>query len=563
MKLRYVFLVLVFSVFSIKAQNLLPFNWEFSYKKDSVFTVNNNVNLLLSWERQGLSYLTPSGKLSTRFKIPKNTNKASYILEVCLLLDVKDIYINGVYIGGDISNKFKWSANPKYNITKFKIPNDVLFIDKENTIEINCSNFSYTGGKSHNSVKFYAEYKFDNSKIEISFNSENHLFEKSSEVLFNLNMNLNSDAELDIFIRNDFADTLFVKNAFVKKNTKHFRIDLSKENLAPGFYEVIVNAKNMGFSGAVSWFTVNPTKIKNTYNKPADFNQFWDIAIAELKTIPPNFKVKKIDSLCTSKRDGFIVEMKSINNLTIRGYYFVPKQKGKYPALLNLPGYGYGFENLDEFLTVDEDVIELAFCVRGHGISDKIVEDKLESPGFFGHQICNKEESAYRQIYMDCIRAVEFLVSREEVDSSKIGVLGGSQGGGLALMTASLASKSISACAYFDPFPTDLKNHLRIRKLINGEIEGFLNFYNNSCDFKTAMNNLNYIDTIHFAKMIKCPTLYITGLFDDDCPPRIGFSAYNKIKSEKKFKIFPNDSHIGESGSKKEMMAFFKDQFKF
>lgn len=561
MNLRLLVFLLLFYMNLSSAQNLLPLNWGLNFIQND--TIAKPVNLLLSWERQGLSNLSPSGKLSTKFTIPKTNKKVNYVLAVCLLLDVQEIYINGFYIGSDFSNEFIWSANPKYKVTKFKIPKEVFLMGQENTIEINCVNFSYTGGKSHNSVQLYTEGELDNSSVEISFNSDNHLFEKASDILFDLKTKLNSSAELDIFIRNDFTDTLFVKKVHLKKDTKLCQIDVSNENFSPGFYEVIVNLKDKGYSGDVSWFTVNPTKIKNTSNQPADFNQFWEVAMLELKTIAPNFKVQKVDSLCTSKRDGFIVEMNSINNLTIRGYYFVPKQKGKYPVLLNLPGYGYGFENLDDFLVVDEDVIELALCVRGHGISDKIVDDKTENPGFFGDQICDKEKSAYRQIYMDCLRAVEFLVSREEVDTSKIGVLGSSQGGGLALMTAGLASKHISACAYFDPFPTDLQNHIQIRKLINVEIEGFLKFYKNSCDFETVIKNLNYIDTMHFSKMIKCPSLYITGLMDDDCPSRIGFSAYNTIKSQKRFKIFPNDSHIGETGTKKEMMNFFKEQFEF
>ncbi len=563
MNSRFLVFLLLFFINLSSAQNLVPLNWEFSYKKDTFFTEVSNVNLLLSWERQGFSYLCPSGKLSTKFAIPQTIENPNYVLAVCLILDIQEIYINGFYIGSGISNKFMWSANPEYKVSKFKIPKEFLLIGQENTIEINCANFSYTGGKSHNSVQLYAEGELDNSSIEISFKPENHLFENSSNVLFDLNMKLTSDATLDIFIRNDFADTLFVKKVNLKKDIKLHEVDLSRENLIPGFYEVIVNLKGAGYNGAVSWFTVNPTEVKSILKQPIDFNEFWDTAKAELNTIHPNFKVQKIDSLCTSKRDGFIVEMNSVNNLTIRGYYFVPKQKGKYPAILNLPGYGYGFENLDEFLTVEEAVIELALCVRGHGISDKIVDDKTGNPGFFGYQICDKEKSAYRQIYMDCIRAVDFLISREEVDTSKIGVLGSSQGGGLALMTAGLASENISACAYFDPFPTDLKNHMKIRKLIKNEIDGFLNFYNNSCSLEGAMQQLNYIDAFHFSKMIKCPTLYITGLMDDDCPSRIGFSAYNNINSEKRFKIFPNDSHIGETGTKKDMMVFFKKQFQF
>ena len=42
----------------------------------------------------------------------------------------------------------------------------------------------------------------------------------------------------------------------------------------------------------------------------------------------------------------------------------------------------------------------------------------------------------YRYVFTDAVRAIDALVSREEVDQGRVGVTGGSQGGGLALAAA-------------------------------------------------------------------------------------------------------------------------------
>lgn len=558
--LNFIFLAITFNCI---AQNLVPLDWVYSFKKDSITYERCPVNLLLSWERQGLSYLTPPGELSTSFHIPDVQTPTNFMLEFNLLLNIDEIYINGFKIGGNISTKFIWSATPNYKTTKIIVPKEYLNIGNKNTIVIKCSNFSYTGGKSHNQVLLYSGNNLVKSKIDILFESEDHLFLNSGEVSFNLNTNASSNGVLNLLIRNDFLDTLFSKPIHLKRGVQSHFINLNQEKLPPGFYEIIATLKDQGYTGTIGWFTISPTKIKKSSVAPLGFYNYWEKALNELHKVDPQYKVTKVDSLCTIKRDGFVVEMKSIGNATIRGYYFVPKQKKKYAAILNLPGYGYGFEYLDEFLKVEEDVIELAICVRGHGISKSAFETEFPVPGFIGYNICDINSIAYRQIYMDCIRALEFLLTRNEINPLKIGVVGGSQGGGLALMTTGLMPKQVSACAYSSPFPCDLKNHIKVRTLIKDELKSYLKYYDYACDFEEAVNTFDFLDTKYFAKNIKCPTFYATGLLDDDCPSRLGFSAFNEIEAKKEFKIFPNDSHIGESNWKKNAMSFFKKQFSF
>ena len=254
--------------------------------------------------------------------------------------------------------------------------------------------------------------------------------------------------------------------------------------------------------------------------------------------------------------------MKSLGALTIRGYYFVPNTTGKHAAVLHLPGYSNGYQDLSGFMKNRENVIELALCVRGHGISADVFNPGFGIPGIWGYQLCNENEAAYRGIYMDCVRAVEFLLSRPEVDASRIGVMGGSQGGGLTLATAGLCSAEIKACSFFDPFPCDTRDHLRIRTMCNREFKNFLDYYKNECAFEDALKVQDLLDTKGFAAWIKCPVFFVTSLFDDDAPPHMGFSAYNRISAPKHFKIFPGLGHLNDK-TYGEQFQFLKNELGF
>lgn len=542
-------------------QNLIPFNWKLTFDKDSIKEESIPFNMLLSWQSQGISDLKPKGLLQTNFFVPKQ-KPINLNLEVTLLADVDSIHINDHYIGGGFSTKFKWAKNPSYEPRKFTIPHEYLKFNKQNRIAIKCSNYSYTGGRSHNSVKIYSD-SLSNSEVKVSYDLEDHLFESNDKVSFDINVNSNSEGLINLIIRNDFHKTLVEKEVHVTKGKGLYPVDLSSKKLNAGFYHVTAILKDNGYVGVTSFFTIAPTKIEHSRTEPEGYTKYWKAAIEELKMVKPNFKIEKRYDLDSETRNGYIIKMKSIGNVDIYGYYFVPKKKGEYPAILHLPGYGYGFEHLDSFLKNKNDVIELALCVRGHGLSENSIVTEFPIPGFFGYEICDPNKIAYRQIYMDCLRAVDFLISREEVNISKIGVMGTSQGGGLALMTAGLMPQHISACAYGDPFPTDMQNHIRIRTLIEDELKSYLDYYDNKCSFEDGLKTFDLFDTKYFAKYIKASTLYVTGLFDDDCPPRLGFSAFNEINAPKEFLIFPNDSHVAESNWNIEMMNFFKKEFRF
>ncbi len=561
-------LVFIWFLFAevLSAQNFLSPIWKISFRDTSTDLQNNldvnnwnDVNLLLSWERQGYYWNSGKSCLAKKFVIPETYKNLDFTLSLSLQCNVETIYINGKFIGGNLPNQF-WSEKRGVQ-TGYKIPKGLLNIKGENIITIYVSNFSYTGGKSYNSCLLLPANDDSYSSLQINIPAKDHLFSvdnKNAQV--NLEYKARKKGAIELTIVSDFHDTLVRKTFSIKAGEGIIPFNFTKEISHPGFYECTAIMKDIGFSGAVRWFTVSPEKISCSEHTIQGFREYWDEALKELQNIAPEFKIQKDDKLSAGNRDGYIAEMKSLGGLTIRGYYFVSRTQGKHAAILHVPGYGYGFDEGKPFISSADNVVELAICVRGHGISADVFNPEFEIPGIWGYKLCSPKENAYRSIYMDCVRAVEFLLSRAEVDTNKIYVMGGSQGGGLTLATAGLCHNYIKGCAYFDPFMTDTRDQLKIRKLCNEEIKSYLQYYNNECTFEDALKVQDLIDTRGFAEWITCPVFFTTALFDDDCPPHMGFAVFNRIKSPKTFKIYPDDSHLGESDNYTEMRKFLLSQ---
>ena len=529
---------------SSDAQNILPMKWDISFKSNSCFTsrkakLHSSINTLLSWERQG--YFAGDGdcELSNTFDVANP--KKRYQLYVRMTCRVNDIIINGHTIEKNIKTKYGKDKNGNEN---YMIGPDCLQKGK-NRIVLNCSSLGYTGGVSNTMIALRPVKDDDHSEqIKISLAPDDHVF-LNNDRRITLHYHTKRNSQMMINIENDFHQSILDTVLTVNGRDSILSLDLNKHCGTPGFYQITAVMHGKGYCGDVQWMAVKPEEVKCNNTVADGFDDYWNKAKAELAAIAPEYKVYQVDSLCRkSKRDVYIVEMKSLNNLTIRSYYFVPRSAGKHHAVLQVPGYGWGFENIDGMLNDDTDRIEMALCIRGHGMSADVFNPGFGLPGIWGYKLYEKDSLSYRGIYMDCVRAVDFLCSRDEVDHNRIAVKGGSQGGGLTLATAALCTGRIAACAYFDPFPCDIRHQIRIRTICETELRNDLVYYGNPCSFERMMDIQDLIDTHSFAPGIKCPVLFTAALFDDDCPVHVGFTAYNMIKSEKQYKVYPADGHI-------------------
>ena len=529
---------------NVMAQNMLPTDWQIDFHKaHSVSTrgarQHSIVSTLLSWERQG--YFAGDGDctLSTKFDI--SDTQLQYVLKVKMQCDISRIEINGKQIADTLKNQF-WTD--KNVFSTFVLPKGIL-VNGENEIRIECSELGYTGGMSYTMIDMRPVDSHSQESLRMSLPTANHVSLSDSHSVVTLHYHASKRGAIRMRVENDFHKQLLDSTIAVKQGNSSIAIDLSRTCREPGFYQLTATMHAFGYSSDVQWLAVKPEKVKCDTRTVAGFSSYWTWALDELSAVKPQFTMQRSDSLSAkSRRDVYIVGMKSTDGVIVRGYYFVPRDGACHRAVLQVPGYGWGFEDITGMLNDDTDRIELALCVRGHGLSRDVFNPGFGMPGVWGYKLYDRDSVSYRGIYMDCVRGVDFLCSRKEVDAARIAVKGGSQGGGLALATAALCRDRIAALAYFDPFPCDMRHQIQIRTTCETELKNDLAYYGNPCTFADVMAIQDLIDSRSFAPMITCPTLYTAALQDDDCPVHGGFTAYNLMKSPKEYVVFPHDGHI-------------------
>lgn len=370
--------------------------------------------------------------------------------------------------------------------------------------------------------------------------SSNGIFTEGKEVHFGFSLKNQTKDQLDLEVVWKVAtdqkesvsqsDPVRIKVPAGEKRISRYSAKIS----APGFYKATLNCSWKG--GRVSQ-TVQvgyaPEDILPPLTKEADFQKFWDGSLLGLAKVDPRYRLIHQPKLSAGPNDVYEVRMRSYGDVRVGGWYEVPKSKGPHPAMIRVPGYGANMKPVNLFT----DVIVLSFNPRGHGNSQEDVKGK---PGnYWIRGLDDKEGYYYQGAYLDCVRAVDFLCSRKEVDPARIAVKGGSQGGGLSFSTAAL-DKRISLCIPHIPFLTNWDLYFKTSHW--PEMDRWIEA-KESRTWASTLKTLSYFDTMNMAPWIECPVFMGVGLQDAICPPVTNFAVYNRLKGKKEFLVYPRAKH--------------------
>lgn len=324
---------------------------------------------------------------------------------------------------------------------------------------------------------------------------------------------------------------------------KDIIVNLRKRNT--GFYRINFIVKLPEYDDTVRRvFGVNPEKVISQLHKPKDFDAFWKESKVQLAQVPPDYRVLERKDLSTQYKKVYSVEMRSYGDLIIRGWLVVPTDGSKFPVHYRVPGYVVSLQpNMD-----NDDFIAFDINVRGNGNSKDVIN--IGTDNYSVVNIENKEKYIYRGVYMDCLRGLDFLYSHSNlgIDTSKIFVEGGSQGGSLALITAAL-DKRVKLLTMQVPLYADIHDNFAISASYEQQVFPFKVFrkyqsQHAGFSWEKFYNTFDYYDPQNFAPMVKCPVLMGIGLLDQFCPPRCSMALYNHISStNKEFVCVPNSTH--------------------
>jgi cephalosporin-C deacetylase len=130
--------------------------------------------------------------------------------------------------------------------------------------------------------------------------------------------------------------------------------------------------------------------------------------------------------------------------------------------------------------------------------------DKTE-PGLLSEHPDDPLRFGYLHVIQLCLAAIDLLDARPYVDSSRIAVLGASQGGGLALITAAL-DRRVTSVASLVPFLCDIfRSQQVVANEPSAELRRWLVEHPGRCE--RVFTALQYYDAANFAHLIDVPTL--------------------------------------------------------
>lgn len=293
---------------------------------------------------------------------------------------------------------------------------------------------------------------------------------------------------------------------------------------------------------------VEPESIRPGVEEPEDFDAFWKEQRATLNKVP----VKAIlDNAGVIEKDGvkyhcYDIKVNCASVTPVSGYLTIPERAvpGSLKAMVYYHGAGVYSANRRRL-----NANAVALDVNAHGIINGQHEDfyqYLNKTNLSGYQFRNADDRYkfyFREMFLRCLRALDYIKTRPEWNGKDLIVYGSSQGGAQALVAAALDSQ-VTLCVACVPALSDHGGILAGRKsgwprLIR------LNKDGKPADSKIAETSA-YYDSVNFAKRIKAETCMSAGFVDTVCVPTSVYAVYNSLPADTKKNIYnmPAKGHV-------------------
>jgi cephalosporin-C deacetylase len=297
--------------------------------------------------------------------------------------------------------------------------------------------------------------------------------------------------------------------------------------------------------------------------KPADFDEFWERALNEMKLTDPQIELVP-SHFQTPSAECFDLYFTGVRGARIHVKYARPRHaQGRHPAVLQFHGYSGNVGDWNErlgFVSLGFSVFAMDCRGQGGGSEDT---GGVKGNTHHGHIIRGLDDSPdkllFRHIFLDTAQLAGIAMDMPEVDSDQVYATGWSQGGALTIACAALEPRIRKAAPVY-PFLSDYRRvwEMDLAKDAYAELRTFFRHFDPQHEREDEIfTKLGYIDIQHLASRIRAEVLLGVGLMDTICPPSTQFAAYNKITSPKRTEIFPDFGHEGLPGMGDKIFRFF------
>lgn len=296
--------------------------------------------------------------------------------------------------------------------------------------------------------------------------------------------------------------------------------------------------------------------------RPDDFDRFWEQSLAEMQGLDPELELRPAD-FQTSFAECFNLYFTGVGGARVHAKLLRPRDAvAPHPAILMFHGYSWHSGDwYDKLGYVAQGYTVAAMDCRGQG---GLSEDRGGVVGttLQGHIVRGldgpPDKMLFRQIFLDTAQLARIVMDLPKVDEARVGVMGGSQGGGLTLACAALEPRIKRAAPVF-PFLCDYQRvwDIDMDKEAYAELRDYFRRFDPRHEREDEVfAKLGYIDVQHLCPRIRGEIFMAVGLMDEICPPSTQFAAYNKIEAPKSLAIYPDYGHEDLPGHSDAVFAF-------
>ncbi|WP_239614191.1 alpha/beta fold hydrolase [Cohnella mopanensis] len=299
--------------------------------------------------------------------------------------------------------------------------------------------------------------------------------------------------------------------------------------------------------------------------KPADFEQYWERALNEMKSVDPQVELIPAQ-FQVPFAECFHLYFTGVRGARIHAKYIRPKGQNKpHPAILQFHGLSMDsgdWQDKVAYAALGVSVVSMD-CRGQGGLSEDV--GSVKGNTLHGHIIRgidnDPDDLLYRHMFLDAAQLAGIVIGMPEVDPTKVAAIGISQGGGLTLACGALEPR-VSKLAPVYPY---LSDYLRVWEMdldvaAYEEIRTYFRKFDPQHKRKNEVfEKLGYIDIQHLAPRIKGEVMMATGLMDTITPPSTQFAAFNKITSPKRVEIYPDFAHEWLPGFADKTMTFIAE----